>query len=58
MKLEIFNYAEPIIHTGELGKKFYVILSGKVNVYVKRQWDDVQNEIERSSLKITQSPVK
>ena len=36
MELETFLKAEAIITHGEVGDKFYIILNGKVNIYIKR----------------------
>jgi len=36
MELETFYKAESIITYGEIGDKFYIILAGNVNIYIKR----------------------
>ena len=36
MELETFLKAEAIITHGEVGDKFYIILTGNVNIYIKR----------------------
>lgn len=45
-KFETFNPEKIIIHHGDLGDKFYFILSGKVNIYVLKTNGEINESIK------------
>ena len=45
MELEVYNRGEAIITYGEIGSKFFVLLSGSINIYTPRPQEDIRNDL-------------
>jgi CRP-like cAMP-binding protein len=45
LKFEFFEPGKPIVHYGEHGDKFYIILQGELDIYIMKSHHEMEQEI-------------
>lgn len=44
---KFFNPGEFVFHYGQIGVEFYIILSGRVGIFIPKTAEDINNDFER-----------